>query len=128
METNTHYEASNAGDPSGQLPSEVSSDDRTLAVIAHAGGIFFSFIPSLIIWILKKEESPFVSAQAKEALNFQISIAIYMVVCYILAIILIGFLLIPIVYLVNLVLCIVAAVKASEKKYYLYPLAIRLIK
>lgn len=128
MEANSPYEATNAGDPSGQLPSEISNDDRTLAVIAHAGGIFFSFIPSLIIWILKKEESPFVAVQAREALNFQISIAIYMIACYILAIILIGFLLMPIVYLVNLVLCIVAAVKASEKKHYIYPLTLRLVK
>src|SRR5690606_21111932 len=120
METNTNYETENTGNTgdasSVNLPSEVSSDERTMAVLAHAGGIFFSFIPSLIIWLLKKDESAFVAAQSKEALNFQISIAIYMAACYVLAIILVGFLLIPIVYLANLILCIVAAVKASEKK------------
>lgn len=108
--------------------STLSSDDRTWGIIAHLSGIFTSFFGPLVIWLIKKEESSFLNAQGKEALNFQITIAIAMFVSAMLSVILIGFLLMPIVGLAALVLSIMAAVKVSNGEAYRYPLTIRLIK
>lgn len=106
----------------------ISQDDKTMALLAHLGGIFFGFIPSLVIWLIKKDNSAFIEDQAKEALNFQITIMIAAVVSWILMFALIGFILLPIVMLLNLVLCIVAGIKANSGESYRYPFALRLIK
>jgi uncharacterized Tic20 family protein len=109
-----------------EITNEVSSNDKNLAVLTHLGGILFSFIPSLIVWLLKKD-SPFVSEQAREALNFQITLLIAWVVSYILVFILIGFLLMGVIWLGNIILCILAAVATSKGETYRYPFTLRLI-
>lgn len=104
-----------------------SSDDRNLAMLAHLLGIFFCFIPSLIIWLMKKDESPFVAQEAREALNFQITMAIGYAIAHITIFILIGLLLWPLMILINLVCCILAAVAVSKGQHHRYPFAIRLV-
>ena len=105
-----------------------SKDDCNLAMLAHLLGIFTGFIGSLIIWILKKDNSAFIGEQAKEALNFQITITIGFVIAWVLAFILIGLVLMPILFVANLVFCILAAVAASKGQAYRYPLTIRLVQ
>ena len=105
----------------------ISQDEKTMALLAHLGGIFFGFIPSLVIWLIKKDESAFVAEQAKEALNFQITVMIGFVISFILIFIVIGIFLIWGLLIANLVLCIVAGVKANSGESYRYPLALRLI-
>lgn len=106
---------------------DASANDKNIAVLTHIGGIFFGFIPSLIVWLLKKEDSPFLGEQAREALNFQITMLIGYVIAWVLAFILIGMLLFPLLWLTNLVLCIMAAVSVSKGEDYRYPFALRLI-
>ena len=105
----------------------ISQDEKTMALLAHLGGIFFGFIPSLVIWLIKKDESAFIAEQAKEALNFQITVMIGFLIAFILIFIIIGIFLIWALVIANLVLCIVAAVKANSGVSYRYPIAIRLI-
>lgn len=105
-----------------------TSDDTTIAAVAHILGIFFSFIPSLIIWLIFKDKSPFVAEQALEALNFQITMAIGFCIGILLLIILIGLFVLWLLGIVNLVLCIIAAIKASSGERFRYPFALRLIK
>jgi hypothetical protein len=105
-----------------------SKDDQNLAMLAHLLGIVSGFIGALIIWLSKKGQSTFIDEQAREALNFQITMLIGFVVAYILTHILIGVLLIPVLVITNLVLCIIAAVAVSEGKHYKYPFALRLLK
>ena len=81
----------------------------------------------LIIWLAKRADSPEIDAHGKESLNFQISMLIYSLISGILCLILIGFLLLAILHLLNLVLVIVASIQASEGKLYRYPITIRLI-
>ncbi|WP_209021563.1 DUF4870 domain-containing protein, partial [Proteus mirabilis] len=109
---------------------EAPADQRTMALAAHLLGIFTGFIGALIIWLINKDDvgKAFVTDQAKEALNFQITVAIAMVICMILTIVVIGAILMPIVGLVSLVFCIIAAVKANNGEAYRYPFALRLIK
>jgi uncharacterized Tic20 family protein len=108
----------------------VPSDQRTMALVAHLLGIFTGFIGALIIWLINKDDTtkPFVIDQSKEALNFQITIAIAYIVSSILVVVLIGTLMLAAVWVANLVLCILAGVKANNGEAYRYPFALRLIK
>ena len=110
--------------------SEVSQDDKTMGMIAHLSGIITGFIGPLVIWLINKDKSDktWVIEEAKEALNFQITVLIAMFVCGALTIILIGLFLIPIVAIAALVLAIMAGLKANSGESYRYPFALRLIK
>jgi uncharacterized Tic20 family protein len=110
-----------------EMSDDITSDEKNIAVLTHLGGIFFGFIPALIVWLLKKDDSAFIGEQAREALNFQITVLIGYVAAWVLAFVLIGFLLLPAIYVTNLVLCIVAATKVSKGESYQYPFALRLI-
>jgi uncharacterized Tic20 family protein len=81
----------------------------------------------LIIWKSKGETMPFVAAQAKEALNFQITIFLLALVCIVLMFLLIGFLLLWILGVLNLVFILIAAIQVNDGKPYRYPFCIRLI-
>ena len=102
-----------------------TSDERTMAILSHILCIVVGFLAPLIIYLVKKDESKFVAAHAKESLNFQITIVI---VAIILLITIIGILLLWIVGIISTILIIVATIKASENKLYRYPFSIRLIK
>lgn len=104
--------------------------DRTFAILAHLGGLLTSWLAPLIIFLIKKSDpqATFVTDQAKEALNYQITLFFAYVACFILSFVLIGFFLFMIVMMANVVLCILAAVKSSNGVLYRYPLTIRLIK
>ncbi|MEZ5431721.1 MAG: DUF4870 domain-containing protein [Verrucomicrobiales bacterium] len=56
------------------------ADERNMAMLAHLLGGLASFLGPLVIWLMKREESPFVNDQGREALNFQITVAIGMAV------------------------------------------------
>lgn len=109
-------------------------DARTWAMFCHLGALagyiipFGNIIAPLVIWLIKKDESPFVDDQGKESLNFQISITIYALVALVLTLIIIGFFLLLAVGIFALVMVIVAAVKANDGEKYRYPLCIRFIK
>ncbi|OIR02514.1 hypothetical protein GALL_154650 [mine drainage metagenome] len=104
-----------------------SNDDKNIATITHLAGTIFSFVPSLIVWVLKKNDSEYLSSQAKEALNFQISVLLAQFIAWFLAWILIGFVFMAIIWLANIVLCIIAAIATSKGETYRYPFTLRLI-
>ena len=99
-------------------------------MLSHLLAIFFGFIPPLVVWLMYKDKAgkDFVNDQAKEALNFQITLTIAMFVSGMLTIILIGFLLMGVLLLLNFILCLLAAVAASKGTAYRYPFALRLVK
>jgi len=102
-----------------------TSDEKTMAVLSHVLTFVASILAPLIIYLVKKNESAFVEAHAKESLNFQITL---LIICVVLFITIIGVLFIWVVGILALVLVIVATIKASEGKLYRYPFTIRLIK
>ncbi|HEY3685673.1 MAG TPA: DUF4870 domain-containing protein [Streptosporangiaceae bacterium] len=104
----------------GPPPSSVG-DDRMLATLAHIGGIVAGFIPALIIYLIKKDSSPYVRKQAAEALNFQITVTIASIVSAILIVVVIGLLLVMAVWVINIVFCIIAGVAANRGDDYEYP-------
>jgi len=94
-------------------------------------GLVFPFgniIAPLIIWLIKRAESPEIDATGKEVLNFQISFAIYAVVASLLCFLLIGFALLPIVGIAWLILIVIAAIKTSNGEPYKYPLTIAFLR
>jgi len=109
-------------------PAPPTSEERTMAMLCHLLAIFTWVLAPLIIWLLKKEESSFIDDQGKEALNFQITIAIAYAVGVVLSCIGVGFLLILAVWVVDIVFCILATVAANRGERYRYPLSIRLVK
>ena len=128
--------------PSDGVPSK---EERQWAMFAHlsalVGGLLTSaiggwgfFIGPLVIWLLKKDEMPFAGDQAKEALNFNITVSAIFLILLILTILSLGLgaiLTLPIMLVVGigaLVLIIMAAIKANDGVAYRYPFAIRLIK
>ena len=113
--------------PNTTPSTEPSSDDKNIATITHLGGTVFSFVPGLLVWILKKDDSAYLADQAKEALNFQISVLIGYLIAGVLAWVLIGFILMPLIWLLNVVFCIIAAISSSKGETYRYPLCLRLI-
>lgn len=118
---------SNAGTPDQQA--------RTWAMIVHLSSLSGWLIPiplmnviaPVIVWQMKKD-MPFVNDQGKETVNFQITIAIMVVVSVLLMLVLIGFVLIGLVILFSIVMTIIAAIKANDGEPYRYPLTIRFIK
>ncbi|HAF00983.1 MAG TPA: DUF4870 domain-containing protein [Methylophilaceae bacterium] len=104
-----------------------TNDEKNIATVTHLGGTVFSFIPALIVWLLKKDDSAYISDQAKEALNFQITMLIAQFIAGVLIAILIGFILIGLVWVFNVVFCIIAAISTSKGETYRYPLCLRLI-
>jgi uncharacterized protein len=119
--------------PSDQVsPSSepvASSNDRNLAMLTHLSGFILYVIVPLIVWLIHKDrpDKAYLTGEAKEALNFQITMLLAWIVCWVLQVILIGFLLMGVLWLVNLIFCIIAAVKVSSDGHYRYPFALRLV-
>lgn len=102
------------------------SDQNQMAMIAHLLGIVIGFVGPLIIYLTAKDK-PFAYEQSKEALNFQITVAIAWVAAAVLSVIGIGLLLYPLIWVVNVIFCIMAGMAANKGETYKYPFAIRLI-
>jgi hypothetical protein len=110
-----------------------SAEEKQWALFAHLSALigyiipFGSIIGPLVIWQIKKNEMPFVDDQGKEALNFQITVAIIAIICLVLVLILIGILLLWALAIANLVFIIIAALAANNGQAYRYPFAFRFI-
>ncbi|MFP3725864.1 DUF4870 domain-containing protein [Priestia filamentosa] len=111
-----------------------NTNEKTWATIAHVvaltgyiSGIGFILGP-LLVWLFKRHSSEFVNHHAKESLNFHISIMIYSFIAGLLCLVFIGFLLLPIIAIIQLVCTIIAAVKANDGIEYTYPLTIRFVR
>ena len=124
----------------------ISAEERQWAMFAHLsallGGLLTSgwagsigcFIGPLVIWLVKKDTMPFVDDQAKEALNFNITVAIVFFVLWavtFLTLFIGGVLTVPLMVIVGiawLVLTVIASIKANQGERYRYPFTLRLVK
>lgn len=82
-----------------------SQDSKNIALLMWIGTIFFGFIPALIIYLIKTEDS-YLADQSKEALNWAITVVIGVAIAWILCFILIGLLILPLIGVINVVFCI----------------------
>ncbi|MCL2525349.1 MAG: DUF4870 domain-containing protein [Betaproteobacteria bacterium] len=105
----------------------VSQDSKNTALLVWVGTIFFGFVPGLILFLVKKDD-PYVYDQSKEALNWSITVAIAVIAASILAFALIGFFLLPLIGLCNLIFCVLGAIGASKGETFRVPFALRFLK
>ncbi len=103
------------------------ADEKNLAMLSHLGGTIFTVFPSLIIWLVKRDDSPYINQQAREALNFQITVLIAQFISTALIIVGIGILLVAVIWVGNILYCILAALAASRGEPYRYPFSLRLL-
>lgn len=109
------------------MPGQPTSEERMIAMLAHLITFMSSFIGPLVIYLVKKDESAFVGDQAKEVLNFHLSVLIYAFGCFLSLFIFIGFVLLPALGIFVLVTTIMGALAAYEGKTFRYPLCIRFL-
>ena len=134
---NQSFEPNQSAHPVDELDFTPSHDDRNLAMLAHLSGIigifsvgFIGWLGPLVIYVLKKDSSPFVEAQAKEALNFQITQLIISFVCALVTVASCGllFFVMFIPVLMELVFGIIAALAVRDGRTYQYPMTIRFLQ
>jgi uncharacterized protein len=119
---------------STQVPPVAAPVNRTFEVLCHALGFagfvfpFGNILGPMIVWLMKKSESPSVDAHGKEALNFQISMSIWVLLCAASWLVIIGIILFPAAILTGVILTVMGTVKAGNGELYRYPLTIRFIK
>lgn len=112
-----------------------SKEERLYAAACHFAGLpiftaiaLANVIAPLVIWLIKKDTMPFVDAHGKESLNFQITAILAYIVAFITACVGVGFLLIAVVAVLQIIFPIIAGIAAYDGKPYRYPLTLRLIK
>ena len=112
------------------LPGDV----RNWAMLCHLVALLAMplglghIVGPLVVWLLKRDEHPFIDDQGKESLNFQISVTIYTLLISPTLCVLIGIPLIVALWIANIVLIVIASLKASAGEAYHYPLCLRLLK
>ena len=111
----------------GTEPPLSPSDERLWALLAHLSIFVLSIIGPILILVLLGKRSAFVADQAREALNFHITVLIAGLVSFLLCFVLIGFVLLPIVIVGSMVLGVIAALQANQGIPYRYPLTLRLV-
>jgi len=121
----------------GEIPSvttRAKSDETMWAMFCHLGGLFGFIFPfanilaPLIIWMMYRDQFPLVDDQGKEAVNFQISMSIYLIASAILVLLIIGLFLLIALLVFALVVIVSAAIQTSKGEKYRYPLTIRFIQ
>jgi uncharacterized Tic20 family protein len=117
---------------SGPAPTE---NERTWGMLAHLSALAGLVMPligivlgPLAVWLARRDDSPFVAAHAKEALNFNLSVLLAAIACMLLMLVFVGFLLGTALFVAWLVMTLVAAIKASEGETYRYPFSLRFIR
>lgn len=119
--------------PAPDQQRELSPDERNWGMFCHLAGFagiiipFGSVIAPLIIWLIKRDEMPFVNYNGKEALNFQITYMVAFLVSVVLMSVVIGFLMMAVVGVAWLVFTIIAIMHSSKGEYYRFPYIFRVI-
>ncbi|MCF8243066.1 MAG: DUF4870 domain-containing protein [Melioribacteraceae bacterium] len=113
---------------------ELNREERMWGMLCHISAFAFFIFPfghiigPLVIWLIKREQFPFVDDQGKEVLNFQISITIYSTVALIFSFVLIGIPFLIAFFLIDFVSVIIGAIKANDGIYYRYPFSINFVR
>ena len=109
-------------------PPVPRGNDKIWTILCHLS--FFVGLPfllPLVVYLAMKDDSAYVRENAREALNFHISVLIYSLCCLPLVFLVIGIPLLVIIGIASLILAVVAAIKASDGQCYRYPLTLRLV-
>ncbi|MGZ0712429.1 DUF4870 domain-containing protein (plasmid) [Coraliomargarita sp. W4R53] len=114
--------------PYAAAPQPMSAaDEKMWATLTNVGALFFGWIVPLITYLMFKDRGPFVRAHTATALNFQLTMLFGYIAGAILTFVLIGFLVLIALPILNLIFCIIAAIKANNGEWYTYPLTIKFV-
>jgi uncharacterized protein len=128
---------SGMGCPDGSPPQPAvdTKNERTLAMFCHLLGLCWFLVPMvgnivgpLVLWLIKKEEFPLVDDQGREAINFQITVTLALLLSLALMLLFVGFVLFFAVLIADVILVIMAMIRANEGERYRYPISLRFIK
>lgn len=109
-------------------PLAHKGSDKIWSMLSHLSALLgVGFVLPLVVYLAMRRESEYVAANAREALNFHISVLIYGLCCIPLVFVLIGIPMLLVLALGSLVLAIIATIKASDGQCYRYPLTLRLV-
>lgn len=122
------WDGSTWGPVAEAAPQPAAAPNTTMAALAHVLGLFTGFLGPLVLYAVADRNDPFARDQAAEALNFQLTVLIGMVISFVLMIVLVGFLLFFVIFIVDFIFCIMAAIAASRGEWYRYPINIRMVK
>ena len=118
-----------------QEGSADQKSERTWAIFCHLSALvavigvpFGNILGPLVIWLIKKNDMPLVDDEGKAALNFQLSMTIYILVALVLCLVAVGFVLIVPIILADVILVIIASVKTSNGEKFQYPCTIQFLK
>ena len=100
------------------------SDEKLWATLIHIGGIFLYFLPALIGYLLLKDRGPLVRDHTRTALNFQLTVLIGYLVGIFTSVFFVGFLILLVVAVLNIIFSLMAAIAANRGEGYVYPVAI----
>jgi len=121
--------------PVEETAPEIPRNARQWAMICHLsalsgllGNVIGFLLGPLIVWLVKREEHPFIDKQGKEAVNFQITMFIILFVSFLLCLLLIGFVFLIAVGLIMVIFPIIAAIRSDHGEDYRYPISFRFIK
>lgn len=125
----------NAQNDDTQRTDAIPRDARNWAMACHlvalvgllGNGIGF-FVGPLVVWLIKREDHPFIREQGTEAVNFQLTMIGAMFISAILIFAVVGIVLLPLLVLVDVVFTVIAGIKAADGEHYRYPLSIRVIQ
>jgi uncharacterized Tic20 family protein len=104
------------------------SEARMWSVLAHLGGTFLSFLVPLVVYVVFKDRDPFVRRHSAAALNFHLTLAIGYAISALLMLVLIGFFLAALLWILALVFTIMAAIAAGDGRDYQYPLSMSFVR
>ena len=117
-----------------ETEKSMNKDENMWAMFCHLSALvgfvipFGNIIGPLIIWTVKKDEYPHVNDQGKEAINFQISITVYILISVLLIFVVIGIPLLIILGIFSLIMTVIASINANDGQKYRYPFTIQFIK
>lgn len=126
-----HQQPHQQSTPHGGQPQRLPlspGEEQGWGVATHLGGVFVSWLVPLVVWLIFRERSPMIDDHGKEALNWQITLFIGYVIGYATMIILIGFIIVPLIFITALIFGILGAVAAYNRRPFRYPFNIRFIK
>jgi uncharacterized Tic20 family protein len=108
-------------------PPMSPDDEKLWAIAAHIGPVLLGFVAPLVVWLVFRQRSAYLDRQGKEALNFQLTVLIGYVACFVLAFVLIGLVLLPLLWVLALVFQVIATIKVANREDYRYPVNIRFV-
>jgi uncharacterized Tic20 family protein len=130
------------GSATSWVTGEIDKEERKWAMFCHLAGlaglspllpVIGGVVAPLVIWQLKADEFPFVAEQGRRAVNFQLSMLLYVSIGIIVSFAsIVGTFLVPVLFcvygLINVIFVLIAAVKANRGQHYRYPISIRIFK